>query len=179
MEERVNCKNCNASILPQTAERTSGLCKPCFNKLNQVLPPRVIREQAREKPQTTLQRENGKRKLLRKLVANARNIISNEVGVPVGVWKMERLIRWLEISDIVLTFPVFGEYQKSVRAIPTGKERLYCSRDALRRYDADLNQINLHFHESIIDACFEIIETYGKVVDNPEANEQEKENASK
>jgi len=49
----------------------------------------------------------------------------------------------------------------------------------LRRYDADLNQINLHFHERIIDACFEIIETYGKIVDNQEANEQEKENASK
>lgn len=179
MEERVNCKNCNASILPQTAERTGGLCKPCFNRPNQVPPPRVIRELPDEKPQTAVQRENSKRKLLRKLVANARNIISNEVGVPVGVWKMERLIRWLEMSDIILNFPVFGEYQKSVRAIPTGKERLYCSREALRRYDANLNQINLHFHERIIDACFEIIETYGKVVDNQGANRQAKENASK
>ena len=39
------------------------------------------------------------------------------------------------------------------------------SREALRRYDAELNQINLHFHELIIDACFEIIETYGKIVE--------------
>ena len=179
MEERVNCKNCNASILPRTSERTGGLCKPCFNKPNLVPPPRVIRELPSEKPQTTLQRENGKRKLLRKLVANARNIISNEVGVSVGVWKMERLIRWLETSDVILKFPVFGDYWKSVTAIPTGKERLYCSREALRRYDADLNQINLHYHERIIDACFEIIETYGKVVDNQEVNEQEKQNASK
>jgi hypothetical protein len=171
MEERVNCKTCNASILLLTAERTGGLCKPCFNKPNLVPPPRVIREQMGEKPQTTKQRENGKRKLLRKLVANARNIISNEVGIPVGVWKMDRLISWLEMSGIVLKFPVFAEYWKSVRAIPTGKERLYCSREALRRYDADLNQINLHFHEPIIDACFEIIETYGKAVDNREASE--------
>jgi hypothetical protein len=73
---------------------------------------------------------------------------------------------------------VFAEYWKSVRVITTGKERLYCSREALRRYDADLNQINLHFHERIIDACFEIIETYGEGVDNQETNEQEKENAS-
>ncbi len=179
MEERVNCKNCNASILPQTAERTGGLCKPCFNRPNQVPPPRVIRELPGEKPQTAVQRENGKRKLLRKLVANARNIISYEVGVPFGVWRMQRLLGWLELSDVKLNFPVFNEYWKSVRAIPTGKERLYCSREALRRYDADLNQINLHFHERIIDACFEIIETYGKVVDNKEASQHATENASK
>jgi hypothetical protein len=179
MEERVNCKNCNASILPQTAERTGGLCKPCFNRPNQVPPPRIIRELPNEKPQTTLQRENGKRKLLRKLVANARNIISYEVGIPFGMWRMQRLLGWLELSDVKLNFPVFGEYWKSVRAIPTGKERLYCSREALRRYDADLNQINLHFHERIVDACFEIIETYGKIVNEQEANEQKKEDASK
>ncbi len=132
-----------------------------------------------EKPQTILQRENGKRKLLRKLVATARNIITYEVGIPFGVWKMNRLITWLGYSDLSLNFPVFEEYWKSVTAIPTGKERLYCSREALRRYDVDLNQINLHYHERIIDACFEIIETYGKAVDNQEADEQDKENISK
>jgi len=132
-----------------------------------------------EKPQTILQRENVKRKLLRKLVATARNIITYEVGIPFGVWKMNRLITWLGYSDLSLNFPVFEEYWKSVAAIPTGKERLYCSREALRRYDVDLNQINLHYHERIIDACFEIIETYGKAVDNQEADEQDKENISK
>src|SRR3712207_3671758 len=100
MEERINCKNCNVSILPQTAERTGGLCKPCFNKPNQVPPPRIIRELPGEKPQTAVQRENGKGKLLRKLVANARNIISYEVGVPFGVWIMQRLLGWLELSDV-------------------------------------------------------------------------------
>ena len=131
-----------------------------------------------EKPQTIQQRENGKRKLLRKLVATSRNIISYEVGVPVGVWKINRLITWLGYDGVALNFPVFAEYLKSVMAIPSGKERLYCSREALRRYDADLNQINLHFHERIIDACYEIVETYGKVVDNQEASKPTEENAS-
>ena len=31
-EERVNCKKCNALVLRQTAERTNGLCKPCYKK---------------------------------------------------------------------------------------------------------------------------------------------------
>ena len=117
-----------------------------------------------EKPQTTLQRENSKRKLLRQLVANARNIISCEVGISFGAWKMNRLIHWLEQSGVQLSFPVFEEYAKSVSAIPSGKERLHCSREALRRYDAELNHINLRYHERIIDACFEIIE-YGALVE--------------
>lgn len=125
-----------------------------------------------EKPQTILQRENSKRKLLRKLVANARNIISCEVGISFGAWKMNRLIHWLEHSGVHLSFPVFEEYVKSVSAIPSGKERLHCSRDALRRYDADLNHINLRYHERIIDACFEIIE-YGNLVDHQDASAHE------
>jgi len=132
-----------------------------------------------EKPQTIQQRENGKRKLLRKLVANARNIITYEVGLSVGVGRMTLYITWLEQSDIRLEFPVFEHYEQAIVAIPSGKERLNCSREALQRYDERLYSINLEYHDRIIDACFEIIETYGKVVDNQEANEQEKENASK
>ena len=62
-------------------------------------------------------------------------------------------------------------------AIPSGKERLNCSRETLRRYDESLYHFNLQYHDRIIDACLEIIETYGKVVDNLEADEREKENA--
>jgi hypothetical protein len=117
------------------------------------------------KPQTTEQSENSKRKLLRKLVANARNIISYEVGLSVGVWKMNRLITWLGNAEVTLSFPVFEEYSKSVIAIPSGKERLYCSREALRRYDSELGPINLQYHERVVDACFEIIDTYGELID--------------
>jgi len=121
------------------------------------------------KPQTIVQNENIKRNLLRKLVANARNVIANDVGLSVGVWKMNRLISWLKQSDVHLAFPVFDEYSASVMALPSGKERLHCSRDALRQYDGQLNQINLNYHDRVIDACFEIIDTYSKLVDNQDA----------
>lgn len=126
-----------------------------------------------DKPQTIRQRENSKLKVLRKLVANARNIISCEVGTSIGCWKMQRYIYWLEEYDIRLRYSVFHEYAKAVRAIPSGKERLYCSREALTRYDADLNQINLYYHEQIIDACFGLIRSFGEVVDNQNANKDE------
>ena len=117
------------------------------------------------------QQQQIRHNLFRKLVATARNIISNEVGLPVGCWRINRLIIWLEYSDVKLHFPVFEKYNRAVTAIPTGKERLYCSREALRRYDEDLNQINLRFHDQIIDTCFWIIEGYGKVVDEREIKE--------
>ena len=97
---------------------------------------------------------------LRRLVANARAIISYQVGLPVGCVKMERLLTWLEHEGEKLDFPVFGEYLEEVREIPTGSERLGCSRAALRRYDERLVPINLEYRERIIDACYDIAERF-------------------
>lgn len=33
MSEKVPCKKCGAMILPRTAEKTGGLCMPCYNKI--------------------------------------------------------------------------------------------------------------------------------------------------
>lgn len=97
----------------------------------------------------------------RKLVANARAIISYQVGLPVGCVKMDRLIYWLKNEGEKLEFPVFGQYLDAVRELPTGSERLECGRAALRRYDERLIPINLAYRERIIDACFDIVERYG------------------
>lgn len=115
-----------------------------------------------EKPQTIEQRENGNRKLLRKFVATAQNIITYEVGLSVGVRRMTLYMFWLEQIGVRPNFPVFEQYNQATVAMPSGKERLNCSREALRRYDELLYPINLNYHERIIDACYEIIETYGK-----------------
>ena len=96
----------------------------------------------------------------RRLVANARAIISYQVGLPVGCVKMDRLLTWLEHEGEKLDFPVFGEYLEQVREIPTGSERLECSRAALRRYDGRLVPVNLKYKERIIDACFDIAERF-------------------
>jgi hypothetical protein len=96
----------------------------------------------------------------RKLVANARAIISYQVGLPVGCVKMTHLFYWLENEGEKLDYPIFGEYLEKVRDIPTGSERLGCSRAALRRYDERLVPVNLEYRERIIDACFAIVERF-------------------
>src|SRR5215204_6879908 len=97
---------------------------------------------------------------LRKLVANARAIISYQVGLPVGCVKMSHLLTWLEGEGEKLDFPVFDEYLDEVSDIPTSSERLECSRAALRRYDERLVPISLEYREQIIDACFDIVGRY-------------------
>ena len=99
----------------------------------------------------------------RKLVANARAIISYQVGLPVGCAKMEKIFYWLKYDGYeAAKYPIFKTYCDATRELVIGSERLNCSREALLRNDQRLVAINLKYREQILDACFEIIERYGK-----------------
>jgi hypothetical protein len=99
--------------------------------------------------------------LIKKLVANARAIISNQVGFPVGCLKMSKILSWLKPYREI-EIPVFDSYFAETVDIPTGTERLYCSRDAIKRYDEKLIALELEHREQVINACFEIINSYSK-----------------
>src|SRR5438093_503169 len=88
-------------------------------------------------------------------IANARAIISYQVGLPCGVVRMYKILTWLRPFE-VLDFPVLERYRAATLDLPTSSERLQCSRDALRRYDERLVAINLEYREEILDTCFEI-----------------------
>jgi uncharacterized protein DUF2489 len=103
--------------------------------------------------------EERHRSLIKQLVANARAIISYQVGLPFGCARMSKILRWLEPFE-VLDFPIFKQYAAATLEIPTGSERLHCTRDALRRYDQKLVAINLEYREEVLDTCFEIIERF-------------------
>ena len=105
--------------------------------------------------------EQEHRSFINRLVANARAIISYEVGFPLGCEKMRKILYWLMPYE-VLDYSVFERYTNATRELPTGTARLYCSREALRRYDEKLVAINLAYREEVLDACFDIIERYGK-----------------
>lgn len=99
--------------------------------------------------------------LIKKLLANARAIISNQVGFPAGCLKMSKILFWLKPYGNY-EIPVFSKYSLETTAIPTGTERLYCSREAIKSYDEKLSSLELAYREEVIDACFEIIQQYGK-----------------
>jgi len=76
---------------------------------------------------------------------------------------MEKIFSWLKYEGYeAAEYSIFKTYCDATRELLTGSERLNCSRDALRRNDRRLVAINLKYRERIIDACFEIIERYGK-----------------
>jgi len=99
------------------------------------------------------------RSLIKKLVANARAIVSYQVGLPFGCARMSKILSGLEPFE-KLDFPIFQQYAAATLEIPTGSERLHCTREALRRYDEKLVAINLEYREEVLDTCFEIIERF-------------------
>jgi hypothetical protein len=97
--------------------------------------------------------------LIQKLVANARAIITYQVGLPVGCLKMSKILTWLAPYE-QLDYPVFRDYLQAAQELPLGTERLRWNRESLRRYDERLLKINLTYREQILDTCFDIIEKY-------------------
>ena len=95
----------------------------------------------------------------RKLVANARAIISNQIGLPLGCRKMDVRIVWLREFEEV-NYSVFEAYNRESSSVPIGSERLNCSREAIRKYDEVLDELNSRYKEAVIDACFEIISKF-------------------
>lgn len=76
---------------------------------------------------------------------------------------MEKIFSWLKYEGYEAgESQVFKKYCDATRELLIGSERLNCSREALRRNDQRLVAINLKYREQIVDACFEIIEKYGK-----------------
>ena len=102
--------------------------------------------------------------LIKKLVSNARAIISDQVGLSVGAGKMRNILIWLKPYETVriADIGVFEKYDERTRLIPQGTARLHCSPEAFERYDAALEEVNQRLRKKLLKVCFEIIEKYGE-----------------
>ena len=101
---------------------------------------------------------------IKKLVSNARAIISNEIGIPIGSLKMERIILWInDIKPLTeIQLDVFTSYNNQTNEYPIGVDRLGYNKDYLLELDVKLDEITHSFKKLIIEKCFEIIQKYGK-----------------
>ncbi|HVU27823.1 MAG TPA: hypothetical protein VHG71_08830 [Verrucomicrobiae bacterium] len=93
---------------------------------------------------------------LKKLVSNARAIVTYQIGIPFGCRRMNGILFRLKS----LNYPVFEEYRAATQELPTGSERLRWDRKILKQKDIELEAINKKFRETIFDACYEIIDSY-------------------
>ena len=97
---------------------------------------------------------------LKQLVSAARAIVTYQVGLPFGCIRVRRILTWLRPHK-ELAYPVFDEYLKAVSELPISSERLKWSREALRETDKKLEAASRRFRDSIFEACYEIIDSYG------------------
>ncbi len=96
---------------------------------------------------------------LQKLVSAARSVVTNQVGLPRGCTRIRAILFWLRPFE-PLELPVFEEYRIVTVNLPTGTERLYWNREALRERDVRLEAINREFRDRIFEACYNIIHQF-------------------
>ena len=97
---------------------------------------------------------------LKKLVSAARAIVTYQVGLPFGCIRVRRTLIWLRPYK-ELSYPVFDEYLRALSELPISSERLKWNREALREADKKLEVVSRRFRDSIFEACYEIIDSYG------------------
>ena len=95
---------------------------------------------------------------LNKLVSNAKAILTNQVGISLGVRKMNKIAYTLSSREKeLLDLSVFQEFEKKIDGCPVGSERLLWDKEALKKQDIIVDKVIRIYRDKIIDKCFEII----------------------
>jgi hypothetical protein len=95
---------------------------------------------------------------IRKLVSNAKAILTNQIGLPLGVRKMTRIAHWTTPTLNMVDLSIFTQFDQAIVGCPVGSERLLWDKDALKRQDEVIDGAITRYRSEIIDKCFEIIE---------------------
>ena len=99
-------------------------------------------------------------KLIERLVAAARAIITYQVGLPVGCQRVSNVSRWLGDPPEIPT--VFRRYVDEARptGLPLGSDRLEWNKDSLAAKDILLRKLNARHEAEVVAACWKILELY-------------------
>jgi len=99
---------------------------------------------------------------IKKLVSNARAIISNQIAIPLGVHKMIKIISWISQIEPIenIDLSVFSEYDSKTINYPLGSDRLEYQIDYLKQLDKELDKVTLQYKDLIIEKCFEVVKHY-------------------
>jgi hypothetical protein len=98
---------------------------------------------------------------VKKLVSNAKAILTNQIALPLGVRKMNKIRYWINQSQSIrnIDFKIFDDFNNMIKGCPVGSERLLWAQDALKVQDKIVDNASAIYKEGILEKCFEIIET--------------------
>ena len=94
---------------------------------------------------------------LNKLIANAKDILTNQVGISLGVRKMNKILASAKSPQVEVDMSVFQEFEKKINGCPVGSERLLWEREALKKKDMIVDKVIKIYRDKIIDKCYELI----------------------
>jgi hypothetical protein len=95
---------------------------------------------------------------LNKIIANAKDILTNQVGISLGVRKMNKLLNGLDSANIKeIDCSVFTEFERKIDGCPVGSERLLWQREELKKKDIIVDKVIRIYRDKIIDKCYELI----------------------
>ena len=92
-----------------------------------------------------------------KLIANAKDILTNQVGISLGVRKMNKILAAAKSPQVEVDMSVFQEFEKKINGCPVGSERLLWDREALKKKDMIVDKVIKIYRDKIIDKCYELI----------------------
>jgi len=96
----------------------------------------------------------------KKLVASARAVLSGNIGITVGVFRLRNNFDWLD-KKLFDEFPVFEEYASKIPTeVPVGSARLEWNLSSLMKNDHILKELEYEYRERVFKACIEIIEKF-------------------
>ena len=118
--------------------------------------------------------EKERQRFINKMVSNARAIISNQVAIPLGVYKMNQIIGWLEPykEDDDIDVSIFRDYDLDVDELPIGTERLQWNIEKLIEFEKEFDEVNSTYKADILRTCRKLIDAYGKTA-SEESNKKE------
>lgn len=106
---------------------------------------------------------------IEKLVSNSRAILTNQIGLPLGVQKMTKILTWIEnIKSLEnIDTEIFSKCYKKFSKYPIGTERLTYNKDFLIAQDRLIDDVVYKYKDLLLEKCHEIIKKYGtKIPDN-------------
>ncbi|WP_162051341.1 hypothetical protein [Pontibacter pamirensis] len=119
--------------------------------------------------------EKERQRFINKIVSNARAIISNQVAIPLGVYKMNQIISWLEpyrkTDDVEVG--IFRDYDLIIDDLPVGTERLQWNIEKLIEFENEFDETNKIFKADILRKCRQLIDAYSS--DNSKKSEGKEE----
>ena len=97
---------------------------------------------------------------VKKLVSNAKAILTNQIALPLGVRKMNKIRCWINQSQLVtsIDFKIFDDFDNMIKSCPVGTDRLIWAQEALKEQDKIIDKAIAIYKDGILGKCFEIIE---------------------